>query len=424
MFSLRNESRKIKLMLLIICGVFFVLCLLSIFCYGNSTLLGSLNKFDNDDVKYLRSGWILADGGSFTYNNPDKPTVFIMPALSYIIAFFAMIFGKLSSIVALRIFQAVLQTLCLLLIFYTARKIFNSKTGIAAVLLSAFYFADIYSANMVLTETIFRFLVLCLVYVSIYALEERKTVLYAAGGIIWGLAALFKPTIVLFPLLILIAWILKKYSLKEIIKYTFVSAVAFCIVLSPWWIRNYNVFHEFIPFTRSSGNPMLQGTYIFYNQTSAAKDGLDYSQFKYSPTGDESVNDKVETQKAVYRLKNLVPEKPLQYLFWYTFGKTVVQIGAPFYWKGLLGMSVPLVWIYHYLLIFLCIAGLILYYKKKDRNRSGTFLFSVIIYFIAVYLPFYAFSRYFYPAMPIVEIFAAYRLVEMLEKRKAKKLPA
>ena len=52
-------------------------------------------------------------------------------------------------------------------------------------------------------------------------------------------------------------------------------------MMSPWWIRNYNIFHAFIPFTLATGNPMLQGTYINYDQSTKKTDGLNYSEFKY-----------------------------------------------------------------------------------------------------------------------------------------------
>jgi dolichyl-phosphate-mannose--protein O-mannosyl transferase len=43
-------------------------------------------------------------------------------------------------------------------------------------------------------------------------------------------------------------------------------------------------------------------------------------------------------------------------------------------------------------------------------------VFSMIIYFIVAYLPFYAFERYFYPAVPFLIIFSAYSLVTIISK--------
>jgi 4-amino-4-deoxy-L-arabinose transferase-like glycosyltransferase len=60
----------------------------------------------------------------------------MMPGLSYVLAFFMMIFGKLEGITAFRVFQAIIQTASLVLVFLIARKLFNSKVGIIAVIIS------------------------------------------------------------------------------------------------------------------------------------------------------------------------------------------------------------------------------------------------------------------------------------------------
>ncbi len=210
MFSFKEEGRLTKLILAVTCLIVFLICLFSIIKYGNSTLLGSLTKFDNDDVKYIRSAWVLIDTGKLICTTPSTETVYMMPGLSYVLAFFMIIFGKFEGITAFRVFQALVQTGSLLLVFFIARKLFNSKVGIIATIISILSIADYWAANLILTETIFKFLVLCLVYFSIYAVEKQKTKYYVLGGLMLGLATLFRPTIATFPIIILFIWILKK----------------------------------------------------------------------------------------------------------------------------------------------------------------------------------------------------------------------
>lgn len=422
MFSLKEENRNIKLLLLIIITLFFSLCLFSILKYGNSTLLGNLQNPDNDDVKFIRSAQILVNTGKYVYHDIKTQTVFMMPGLSYTLAFFILIFGKLNAaLTAFRIFQAILQTLCLLLVFFIGRKIFNSKIAIFAVFLNSIYLPEVWVSNLILTETLFKFFVLNLIYFSLYALEEKSYLYYILGAVTWGLATLYRPTIATFPIVILIMWIIKKYSFKDILKYTVIVTFIFCAFLSPWWLRNYNIFHEFIPLTKATGNPFLQGTYINYNQKSKLTDGLDYSKFKY-PAETELKNNDVEMAIAKFRLKNLVPKNPIGYLYWYTIGKTACQIGTAMYWVNFLGISPAFIFIYHYILIICSIIGMKRFIKDKKRDVMGIMLFASIIYFIVVYLPFFAFSRYFYPVMPLVIIFASSYLIERLKTSKFKRL--
>jgi 4-amino-4-deoxy-L-arabinose transferase-like glycosyltransferase len=416
MYSLKDEKINIKRIILIVSALFFLVCLFSIFKYGNSTLMGSLENPDNDDVKFIRSAWVLVETGNYVYHRPPSPTVFMMPGLAYTLAFFTLIIGKMPGLTAFRIFQAFIQTGSLMLVFFIGRKIFNSKIGLIAMIINAFYIAEIWVSNLIITETIFKFLVLNLVYISIYAIKENKTKYYALGGLLWGLATFFRPTIATYPIVILVMWILMKYKLEDIIKHTITVAVIFCVVLSPWWIRNYRIFNRFIPLTLASGNPMLQGTYLNYDQTSREKDGLDYSQFKY-PADTEIANNEVEVAISKYRLKNLVPKQPIKFFLWYTIGKTIQQLNWPMYWNEILGVKFAIAGIYHYIILILGFIGIISFYRNQSRNKLGNILTAMLVYFIAVYLPFYAFSRYYYPAMPFAIIFAAERVFALLNRK-------
>ena len=417
MFSLKGEKRVTKILLVISCLLFFAVCLFTIIKYGNSTMLGNLKNPNNDDAKFARSAWILADTGNYVYHNITMPTTFMMPGVSYTLALFSIIFGKFGGLTAFRIFQAILQTLSLMLVFFLGRKVFDSKVGVIGVVMSAFCISEVWVSNLLMTETFFKFFVLNMVFFCVYALEEKKVRYYVIAGAFWGMATLFRPTITLFPAVILIMWLINRYKFKDIIKNTLIVSIVFCIILSPWWIRNYNIFHKFIPLTTATGNPMLQGTFINYNQKSSKTDGLDYKQFHY-PTVNENTNNTKEIQISKYRLQNLFPKEPFQFIYWYTIGKTIYQIDAPFYWREILGISRINAGVYYYVVMLFSIMGIVVFFNNKKRNRMGILLFSMIIYFIVVYLPFYTCTRYFYPAMPYVIIFAAYGGLYISQKYK------
>jgi len=414
LFSLKQEGKSIRNILIITLFIFFLINIFSIIIYGNSTLLGSLSNPNNDDVKFIRSAWTIVDKGQYIYHNPGISTAFMMPGLPFSLAFFVIIFGKFGALTAYRVFQAIIQTGSLYLVFLIGRKIFNSKVGVVAAIINALCISEYWVTNLILTESLFKFFVLLLVYISIYAIEEKNTKYYVLGGIVWSLGTYFRPIIATFPIVILVMWILSKYSIKDMFKYTIIVVGIFCLMMSPWWIRNYTVFHAFIPLTLATGNPMLQGTYINYNHNIKKEDVLDYHQFKY--TGKENLDNQLEMGISIYRLKNLVPKHPLKYLVWYTIGKTYYQIRIPFIWITFLGVPIVMACLWHYLILFFGLIGIVMFYLDKNRNMIGTIAFVTIIYFIIVYLPFYAFERYFYPAIPFVIIFAAFSILNIKDK--------
>ncbi len=398
MFSLKNEEKKTKYCIIGIIACFFIFSLIIVLNWGNSTLLGSLETFDNDDVKYIRSAWTLVDTGVLTYEDITTPTAFIMPGLTYVLAGFTWAFGKMNGIVAFRVFQVILQCGSLYLLFLISRKIFNSKAAIIACLIDSLYFVETYAASLVLMECLFKFLFLLLIYISIYALTEKKVKFYISAGFVWALSCLFRPPIAIYPLVILIFWVRNKYKVKDIIKYTSIVLVIFCAVMSPWWIRNYKEFDTFIPFTKSTGNPFLQGTFPNYDKSGGF--GVPYEE------GDNYIdNDAKQVKMGLERLKIYVPKEPLKYLWWYTGGKTIELWESPFYWNGRTGLIISGVW--HYMILITGVLGIVKGFRRGNRNKMAGFILSIIIVLNISYLPYFTFSRYAYPLMALVIIFSA-----------------
>lgn len=406
MFSLKNEDKKTKHYIIGIITFFLIFSLIIIFAWGNSTLLGSLETFNNDDVKYIRSAWTVVDTGVLTYEDTVTPTIFIMPGLTYVLAGFMWAFGKMNGIVAFRVFQVLLQCGSLYLLFLIGRKVFNSKMAIIASIIDALYFVETYTASLVLMECLFKFLFLLLIYLSIHALTEKKIKFYIAAGFVWAFSCLFRPPIAIYPLVILIFWIRNKYEVKDMIKYTAIVLMIFCIVMSPWWIRNYREFDTFIPFTKSTGNPFLQGTFPNYDDS----DGLGVP---YESGSNYIENDAKQVKMGLERLKLYGSKEPLKYFLWYTVGKTIKLWESPFYWNGIIGIVISGIW--HYMVLITGICGVVFHFRGR-KNKIAGFLLSIIVVLNISYLPYFTFSRYAYPLMSIVMIFSAKFFYEIAQK--------
>lgn len=394
-----KEDKRIKFGLILLEILFIIVALISIFKHGNSTLLGSLESFDNDDVKYIRSAWNLVENRIFSYEDISKSTVYIMPGLTFILSFFVIIFGKFQAIIAFRIFQVVLQICSLNLIFLIGKKVFNKKAALIACIIDSIYIVEIYAANLILMEVTFKFIILLLIYLSIKALETKKTKYYVLAGIVWSLGCLFKPTIAVYPLVILLVWIKARYKMKEMVKYASIVVAIFCIIMSPWWVRNYNNFNMFIPFTKSSGNPFLQGTFINYNQDKGW--GVEYRRSE-----DSIQNNEYEVEEGIERLKIYGEEEPFKFAYWYTIGKTFYFWYEPFYWDEIFGISAVWAFFEHYLILITAIIGIINNFKTGKWDLKKQIIVLSIIVMNVVYLPYYTYSRYAYPFMPLMIIFS------------------
>jgi Dolichyl-phosphate-mannose-protein mannosyltransferase len=191
---------------------------------------------------------------------------------------------------AVRVAQAVIDTLTCVLIALVAfqwavdegRK--HRAALIAFALAAVCPFTAIYVAT-VLTEVATNFLAVAMVLTVTFAFRAtddadrtertdetstirkgtngRAVLWWAVSGLIVGLAVLFRPDSGLFAAavgLTLVLWLLVRRGVRELPrrlrKLVFCGAVfslAFCLVLVPWTIRNYRVFHLFQPLSPAHG---------------------------------------------------------------------------------------------------------------------------------------------------------------------------
>lgn len=77
-------------------------------------------------------------------------------------------------------------------------------------------------------------------------------------GLLWGLIALSNSTLLMF-LPVCGIWLLLDSPLKLTLPKAILSGIVFLAVISPWMIRNYRVFHAFVPFRSNLGAELYVG---------------------------------------------------------------------------------------------------------------------------------------------------------------------
>lgn len=379
---------------------------------------GPLLSIDSDDKGYINSTIEFLKGNGITYYNPEEPTIHILPGITYLLSPFLVLGYNEISMTFIKLMMISFGLVSISLTYAIGRYLFNRFVGWIGAFLLAIYIPQILTDNLVLTEAPFTAAFLGFFYFSFRLADEpRMKWFYWVIGL-YLFMLYFRPTIALLPILLLIYFILKKYPWKLALKQFGVAAFLLVLIMSPWWIRNYIHYDEFIPLSGGAGNPLLLGTYQGHG-------------YKFTPTYKEVVAEidlamQGETRYAIQEAQREVAQQRMKLIretepkwFWETYIKlkTVVQWSSPFYWIEILDVPLDRMQIIYkktivYLFLFSCIALLV--YPR--RWKEWIFVGSLIAYFTVLNNIFFAYPRYNQPLLPFLFIFAGAGVVGVVQR--------
>ncbi|EPR14445.1 glycosyltransferase family 39 protein [Ruminiclostridium papyrosolvens] len=353
----------------------------------------------SDDINYYISAVYFLKKGVLTYRTFNEATVFIMPLYPLFLSGVLKIFGiGFWGLQAIRIIQTGLSALSILFVYLTAKKLFNKKAGLISAGIFSFYPPNLITPGYILTECLFTFLLLVLIYFSFKFADNLSISKVVILSLIWIIAVFCRPTVLFYPCFYLLyIFINKYYRLSQCIKFGITMALIFILSALPWWVRNYNEYQTFIPLTASSGNPLLQGTYINYLQTPD-----NTTNYEVGKTALET--DNIERNVAYKRIREGFRNHFLKYLCWYTAGKTFYFWALPFYWTDVMGISYWLAVIYHIFIVITASYAVFKGVKERLFMKSSLIVF-IALYFNFVHCVYMSFDRYAYPIIGVICIY-------------------
>jgi 4-amino-4-deoxy-L-arabinose transferase-like glycosyltransferase len=207
----------------------------------------------------------IASGQGFS--NPlfgnTAPTAWMTPVYPYLLAGVFKLFGiysKSSAVVILSL-NSLFSALTCLPVFFIARKSFGDRVAGRAGLTWAFFPYAIYlSADWIWESSLTTLLLSLLFLISLRLERSTRLAAWVGFGLLWGLAALTSP-VVLSVLPFLGGWVCYRLY-RQGQRWGLPAAAAglsLVAVVTPWFVRNYRTFHEFIPFRDSFGLMLYLG---------------------------------------------------------------------------------------------------------------------------------------------------------------------
>jgi len=364
----------------------------------------------SDAARYDQLAMGIIEGKGF--QKDGEPIAWRGPIYPYFLAGMYKVFGH--NYEAVYKMQAVFGALLCVVMFFIGLLVFNATVGFIAGLFTGIYGPFIYyldygGPGFLMSEGMFTFFIAILVYFLVQYVRTNANKYKVLSGVMLAIAALTRPAMIAFiPFLGL--WLLYVHwkSWRNLVRDGVIIFGFFFLTISPWTIRNYMVFHEFILISNEAGDIFLYGNHP------KASGGIYWvaSDLEKQP---EKVSGLTETQikRDKYRegLNYLMADPGrIPYLIlkklmvnWNFFGSDGVYnlfYGLALFF-GVLGMA----------------------YCLFQLNAFHLLFFALFFWVSLIAAVFFGEPRYRYPVEPYLIIFGAYGVYELFKRHEAKLKP-
>ncbi len=373
-------------------------------------ILAAGAKYDlaSDDRSYVETARVWAQTGVFTHDEPTRPTVFIMPGFpAFLTLLYSLMGGGFAFEQVVRLLQSAIISAALFVFFEVGRRVFSDRASLVALIVAAFYPPFWLMGNLILTEALFLLPLSLMLWAAVRILDAPSLGLAALFALAWAGSIYVRPAVAVWPglfFLLLIYW--RCAPPRLLVKAAAVALSLLALALAPWWFRNYRATGHFVPLTKSSGNPLLLGTFIGGGPP-------DDVQVRWYTVDDPWANDDLDLARAKQRIREGFRDHFREYLAWYTYGK-FREFWKMYYWRPIAGIPDPVVSLWHKAV---CLMGLIGMWLSR-RSKPAIAMISLLLYVTVLHMIYLGHGRYSAPFMPIVILFAGQAAVVLMRRVK------
>lgn len=299
------------------------------------------------------------------------------------------------------------------LVYFSCKEMFGPRTAREAAWILLFTPSMVFYAVPLFSDIAYTFFFLAIILLALLKPTAIKIIML---GLAYGMAILVRPIFVLFPICIVIYWFLRQESWRRILLHGMIVITIGELILLPWQIRNYYVFHKFVLCSTMGGIHLWMGNYDGANGEIAG-----YTSF-ISPTETLAISSLNEAELDSYafgrgldyffshpfKAISVWPRKALVIL-WKDSRSVIYAMGG--HLTGVSSRTLLVVMIvteaYYILLLFLFAYGLWRLWRNEKISSRAWLLGSGVAYVVGIYLMFIADPRYHMPIIPLLAIIAS-----------------
>jgi 4-amino-4-deoxy-L-arabinose transferase-like glycosyltransferase len=279
-----------------------------------------------------------------------------------------------------------------------ARRLVDRNTALIIGLGSALYPHWIYFGTWIIAESLLFFLLGLAMWLLAVFHTRRNISILAVVGVLLGLSALAKPTVLFFTAFI-VAWLFfapERISIARRVANVAVLGVCVGLVIFPWTLRNYQVNGQLVLISTNGG-------YTFYGVNNPyAWGGHDEGFPVFDPKLNSAQNEDVFYQRAFEWIRSNPGEFMKLLPIKYSRLLSPLSVGS---WKQ--DFPIPgsfFIYPIYYLYLIVAFCGMVL---LIPRWRKFGFLYAPVLGVMASTGLFYGHARFTLPMAPALVFFTA-----------------
>ena len=336
------------------------------------------------------------------------PFSFVPPLYAFIVAAVYAVFGP--NVFVAKLFTAGIDAGVCIAVYCLAYRLASDRavSFLASFLYAVYPFAILQAGK--LQYQVPMNLTYCLLVYFLVTQSTRSSAVW--GGIALGLSTLAKPItlplIALVPVIKVVQQKLNSLSWGKSISWGLIFASAAVLVLTPWTIRNYVVFDEFVPVQKGGPQSFHIGSKEEYIDTDVATLRSKYrSEFEIEnkmQVGIENHLNRLKSDPFGY-VKFLL--KKFSYTWYNTEGKDKNELA--------LIVQVPF--------LMLALVGLVVS-ARRWSTWDWAYMLGAIAFVVGIQVVFFPLLRYTLVVMPLVLIFSAVGTQKIMSHLFRRSVPA
>ena len=324
------------------------------------------------------------------------------------------------SYLAVRIAQALVDTLTCLFVYLLGKEAFGEVAGLLAAALAAVYPPLIFYTGVLLTESVSMFLLAGSAWLLLRCVRARQHSRYTfliVAGLLLGLAIITRSVLLITVPLVLV-WLLFVAEhwpgWGMAMRYALALLGPIALVIAPIAIRNYQIHHQFILISTNGGVNFFLG----HGGTERLKNQVRNLPEVFSEGQIIGISSRSQTEEEAYFYQlgwEYIRRHPIQTIRSLP-GKLINMYWASDYWpasdaQANILRSIDLIF-WKLLLLPLSLIGL-LFFRGQVQHRAAL-LYLLILSTVATPLLFWAQPRFRIPVVPCFIVLAAGTVHEAL----------